>query len=410
MQVGKVNIYSTNTTNKYNKVPTFTRKLQPQEEADYNKNAIGAALDYLGTQSLAMILHGSCNPVTENDLGIGSPCNEKAKDVIALERLHGFNANQLGPMGEITRGDISPYSASVFALNRMFIDAEALTQDRYANIIPEEELKTLRVKYSDTPGGYTYSKFFDSFENYDRVIKDAYTNFRTKVRAKDPNALALLDEYNEFKSKKRNRAIMSAIFEVLSNTYGTRDVSAWESEIDRNLPVLLKNKDKEAIERYRQITKRSADDINSYIFGQFLINKQLKENKIYRDSIGFEYINDNLVGNDKSEVWMYPEVFLEKYRNDDYSAIKYFNRAIRLAPNKQIYKSNLNKILKKLEAKSRRRHMIFVIFLACLMFWLGYNGYSNFANIVPLFLLAQIILNSQRNYTKNLINEEVSHI
>ena len=314
MQVGKVNIYSTNTTNKYNKVPTFTRKLQPQEEADYNKNAIGAALDYLGTQSLAMILHGSCNPVTENDLGIGSPCNEKAKDVIALERLHGFNANQLGPMGEITRGDISPYSASVFALNRMFIDAEALTQDRYANIIPEEELKTLRVKYSDTPGGYTYSKFFDSFENYDRVIKDAYTNFRTKVRAKDPNALALLDEYNEFKSKKRNRAIMSAIFEVLSNTYGTRDVSAWESEIDRNLPVLLKNKDKEAIERYRQITKRSADDINSYIFGQFLINKQLKENKIYRDSIGFEYINDNLVGNDKSEVWMYPEVFLEKYR------------------------------------------------------------------------------------------------
>ena len=64
MQVGKVNIYSTNTTNKYNKVPTFTRKLQPQEEADYNKNAIGAALDYLGTQSLAMILHGSCNPVT----------------------------------------------------------------------------------------------------------------------------------------------------------------------------------------------------------------------------------------------------------------------------------------------------------------------------------------------------------
>ena len=44
------------------------------------------------------------------------------------------------------------------------------------------------------------------------------------------------------------------------------------------------------------------------------------------------------------------------------------------------------------------------------MFWLGYNGYSNFANIVPLFLLAQIILNSQRNYTKNLINEEVSHI
>ncbi len=148
------------------------------------------------------------------------------------------------------------------------------------------------------------------------------------------------------------------------------------------------------------------------VYYHLVIRKKRKGEDIMNrtDKLEYEYIKAIKTNPCNSSLYNDYGVFLEKYRNDDYSAIKYFNRAIRLAPNKQIYKSNLNKILKKLEAKSRRRHMIFVIFLACLMFWLGYNGYSNFANIVPLFLLAQIILNSQRNYTKNLINEEVSHI
>ena len=71
-----------------------------------------------------MVLHGSCNPVATNDMGIGSPCNEKTKEMLAFEQLHGFNANQLGPMGEVTRGDISPYSATVFSYNKLFIDVK----------------------------------------------------------------------------------------------------------------------------------------------------------------------------------------------------------------------------------------------------------------------------------------------
>lgn len=311
MQVEKINLYSKN--NIYT-APNFGRRLKPTEEKDYNENAIQAALDYLGVQSVAMILHGSCNPVTENDLGIGSPCNEKAKEVLEFEKLHGFNSNQLGPMGEVTRGDISPYSATVFSLNRMFIDANALTTDEYANILSKKELDEYSIDYSEDAGVYTYSKFFDSFENYDRIISDAYKNFKVKISENNPKALKLLDEYNEFKDKKGNRALRAAVFESLSKMYGTRDVDVWENPIDRNLPTLVQERDTEALERLKQVIDRSASYINSYVFGQFLINKQMKENKEFRDSIGFEYINDNLVGNDRSEEWMYPDVFLKNWR------------------------------------------------------------------------------------------------
>ena len=316
MQIGKINVFNNYyNTGKYSSSPAFTRRLSKEEEADYNTNAIKSALDYLGVVSVAMVLHGPCNPVKENDLGIGSPVSATAKQLINLERLHGFNANQLGPMGEITRGDISPYSGSIFALNKMFIDADELATDKYANIINDEELKSLRVKYYNDVNTFEYSKFFDAFENYDKIIKDAYENFKDKVRVKDKNAMKLLKEYNDFKARKGNKMLQAGIFEVLSRTYGTRDTDVWESEIDRNLISLLKKHDIEAINRYRQILSRSKEDINSYVFGQFLVDKQLKENKVYRDSIGgFEYINDNLVGNDTSEEWMHREIFLKDFR------------------------------------------------------------------------------------------------
>ena len=313
MKVNGINLYCRNSNNMMPNI-SFERRLRHEEEKDYNENAIKAALDYLGVQSVAMILHGPCNPVTQYDLGVGSPCNEKAKEVIKFEKLHGFNSNQLGPMGEVTKGDISPYSATVFAINRMFIDPVALTSDEYANILSKADLSALSEDYSEDKRPFTYSKFFDSFENYDRILKLSYSNFKQKVAEGDEKALELQSEYKAFRDRKRSKLEYAALFEVLSNKYGTRDVSVWENQIDRNLPELLRKRDMHAIRRYRQLVAQHSEDLNSYIFGQFIVNKQMKANKDFRDSIGFEYINDNLVGNDSSEEWMYPEVFLKDYR------------------------------------------------------------------------------------------------
>ncbi len=315
MKINGVDLYSRNINRNSDTRPiAFERRLKPEEEKDYHDNAIKAALDYLGVQSVAMILHGSCNPVTKYDLGVGSPCNEKSKEVIKFEQLHGFNANQLGPLGEITKGDISPYSATVFAINRMFIDPYLLTTDEYANILSKSELSSFCADYSDERSINTHSKYFDAFENYDKILKISYENFKDRLSEGDKNAVKLQSEYNDFIMNRKNTLLYFALFKVLSDKYGTRKVSVWENEIDRNLPSLVKSKDVNALKRYRQLMVQHSDDINSYVFGQFIVHKQMKDNKDYRKSIGFEYINDNLIGNDASEEWMYPDVFLTNYR------------------------------------------------------------------------------------------------
>ena len=48
-----------------NSALNFKRRLTKAEEQDYRANAIQPALDYLGTEELAMIIHGTCFPETK---------------------------------------------------------------------------------------------------------------------------------------------------------------------------------------------------------------------------------------------------------------------------------------------------------------------------------------------------------
>ena len=94
MYISRINNYSFHRVN-------FGRKLTVDEKQDYNYNGIEPALDYLGTKEVAMIIHGTSYPKSEYDIGVGSPYSKSAQKLMAFEYLHGFNANQLGPVGEL---------------------------------------------------------------------------------------------------------------------------------------------------------------------------------------------------------------------------------------------------------------------------------------------------------------------
>jgi hypothetical protein len=86
MQVAKI-------TSNHQYIPNFQRRLTPSEQRDYRQNALQPAFDYLGTQDVAMILHGTCYPESEKDIGVGSPYGKAASKLLPFEMLHGFNSN-----------------------------------------------------------------------------------------------------------------------------------------------------------------------------------------------------------------------------------------------------------------------------------------------------------------------------
>lgn len=292
----------------------FGRKLRKDEEQDYKENALQPAFDYLGTEEVAMIVHGTSYPEKTQDLGVGSPYGKAAAKFIPFEILHGFNSNQLGPIGVIRDAQhISPYKSTVSTRNYLFTDLNDLTTDKYANVLSQSDIDSM-IDYTDDNGkDYAYSDFPEAFSNYKYLMKIANKNFKQKLANNDPMAQKLNEEFVQFKKEKGVDIYQDALFDVLTNEYKTMDFNKW-SELDKNLIQELKNQNPKAIDRYKKITTRSKDDFETYIFGQFILDKQIKENTKLRKDLNFKYISDLLVGFSKSDEWSHQDLFLKNWR------------------------------------------------------------------------------------------------
>ena len=141
-----------------NSTLAFERRPKKEEEAEL-RSTINQAYKVMGTTDRVVITHGSCFPALERDTFIGSPYGKSAREYSKFLMLYGFNGNQLGPGGELGFDEKgisrSPYSASAFANNRLFIDLEELTTEKYGKILPkqtynkvtfEKSLKTVSPK------------------------------------------------------------------------------------------------------------------------------------------------------------------------------------------------------------------------------------------------------------------------
>lgn len=298
----------------YKNLISFKRRLTQSEEKDYTQNAIKPALDYLGTEEVAMIIHGTSYPESDLDIGVGSPYGKVAAQLMPFEMLHGFNSNQLGPVGVIRDPQhISPYKSTVSTRNYLFIDFNKLATDEYANILPKEVVESVFNKTASNGENYSYSQFQEAFANYDYCIKYANHNFKKKLQDNDPNAIRLNEEFKKFRKEKGDVVYKDALFDVLSNLYNTQDFTKWD-DIDRNLISLLNQKDPAAKSRYQKVISRSRDDFESYVLGQFLLDKQINENTKLRKSLGYKYISDLLVGFSPSDEWANQDLFLKDYR------------------------------------------------------------------------------------------------
>ncbi len=309
----KIHAISNPIVPKRNDNVNFGRKLKEEEKPEYSKT-IHDALDYLGVKNLSMIVHGSSFPSDNRDTAIGSPYSKGADKFVDFIKMNGFNSVQLGPGGSIGKKDNSPYISKVFAKNELFIDLEPLKTKKYANILSEKTYNSLTTKNKETKDkNYNYTDFNKAFNNYDVALKEAYGNFKTKVEAKDKDALKLNKEYQTFKEENKNWVENDGLFKVLKKMHNDKNFEIWNS-VDKNLPQGLKDGDKESQRRYKEIMAKHGEDIELNTFTQFLADKQLKDNTKHRKEIGFNYIGDLLVGFNESDVWANQNAFLSGWK------------------------------------------------------------------------------------------------
>ena len=326
-----MNIISLNNGYNTNKsCPSFGRKLRGDEKVEYEKT-MNEAFDYLGIKNRALIVHGSSFPsrqdykktISENytlshvnakNPFIGTPY--MAKEFTDFVKMNGFNSIQLGPNGKLNKRDTSPYHASVFALNELFLDYESLKSDEYANILSDTDLSEIKYIKQKNNTNYDMANFDEAKAISKIVTRKAYKNFERKLNSGDSKAIKLNREYEKFKSENDFWLDKDSVFRLFSDIHGTDNFNKWDSELDKNIISQMDKGVEEAWIRFDQVKTKpgSREKTEEYKFVQFLLEKQEKEDKINRKHDGIKYIGDLLVGFSYADEWANPKAFLKDWR------------------------------------------------------------------------------------------------
>lgn len=216
-----------------------------------------------------------------SDYGIGT-LGEQAFRFVDFLAAAGQSCWQILPLGPTSFGD-SPYqSFSVFAGNPYFIDLMLLEQDGL--LLPEEYQN---VDFGDSSVYIDYSKLF---LNRFAVLRCAFE----RGFARDKKAVSAFLKKSAWLSDY-------ALFMALKFKFEQKEWSLWDEDIRTRTP--------QAIKKYKS---ELADDINFWVYTQFLFFRQWESLKKYANSRGVKFIGDIpiYVAQDSADTWVTPQIFL----------------------------------------------------------------------------------------------------
>ena len=277
---------------------TFGRVLTPKEMQLYT-SSLNEGLRLLD-KKVDIIIHNSSAPsVAKENIGIGTLFSRTVQEkLIPFLKAHGFTGIQQEPNNLRKPGDPSPYAPESSAKNIYMIPLEKLTTEKYGKILPQTFLeKIVKNNRSKESVDYNYVN-----RVYHEALSFAYKNFNKSG--------ILKAEFENFKKENAENLEKAAIYRVLDKKYQ----KAWKewSGLDKRLFAPVSSVD-EAIadKRIEEIKKIYNDDIDFFMFQQFLIDMENKESNKLAQKTGVKIIGDSPVASPATDEWANQSLFLE---------------------------------------------------------------------------------------------------
>lgn len=272
-------------------------------------DVIRAALTALGKRRLVLSIHDASFPsALGQDTGRGTPYSRGGREFLRFIAGLGFNGVQLGPQGQTSVINPSPYDGTVFAKSCLSIDVFQLAED------PEwQELLTIAdaaaVGARQPPGPSTgllrYQRFFDTQEG---VL------WNSLHRLSDRPVLRARVE--TFARAARPWLERDALFMALLCEHRDRHPDQWHgiyADLDRRLLQPLPGEEQLAAERRRYLEERYAQHIAQYTLCQFIVHTQHRELQRLAADLGLRLYGDLQVGLSMQDRWSYGSLLLRDY-------------------------------------------------------------------------------------------------
>lgn len=196
---------------------------------------------------------------------------------------------QLLPLGPTSHGD-SPYqSFSTYAGNPYFIDLDMLVED---SLLTQDDVSS--INWGDNPRYVDYGRIYEG-------------RFSVLSKAKSRGWQRDREEVSAFVEANKHWLPDYALFMACKRHFGMKAWTQWEDD-----DIRLR-KSPEVLEHYRNLLR---DDVELFIYLQFLFFKQWNKLKEYVHSLGIDIIGDLpiYVAMDSADVWAEPQFFqLDEY-------------------------------------------------------------------------------------------------
>ena len=225
----------------------------------------------------------------EEDTGRGSPATRAAARLFGYARGLGFTGIQLGPQGQTSRDNPSPYDGTIFSrhLGNIALDAWR-PGGAFAGLIEPADLERAALP---TPGGP--AQHARAYDAHHALVDAAYRALDAR-----PDLRARLAEF-----RAANRAWLDrdALYAALSLEHGGTGFRHWP-DADRALvaPAARMAAHAEAIDRYA--------------FGQLLVHDEHARVRREAERHQLALYGDLQVGYADCDAWAHADAFLADYR------------------------------------------------------------------------------------------------
>jgi 4-alpha-glucanotransferase len=260
------------------------------------------ALKALNIEVLSCAVHDRCLPPDETlDAGCGAPGGEGAADFAAFLAERGFNAIQLGPAGQISPHNLSPYDGTAFSRSRLQLSWGALEGGPLAGA-PE----------ASQPGSTERCDYPRAFAVADQRWAGLHGRWEALEAAGDPRLGPHRAGLEAFKAREAGWLRTDAVHQVLSTLHGGPDPSRWADRADA---ALFSTRTPDDVRRLRldALIQGHARALERYAREQYLLFAQHQHFTGGAHALGLRVWADLQVGLSHADRWANERLMLEGY-------------------------------------------------------------------------------------------------
>ena len=276
------------------------------------ERVVRIALRALGVRNLVLGIHDPAFPgLPGDDVGRGSPYSRGAEQLFQLAAELGFSGVQLGPQGQTSLINPSPYDGTIFSRSVLSIALRELCEP--AQGPPLLSAATLAALASGVPVESTAGKvpYRYAFVEQHRALAEAFANFE---RLGERGAHRKLQEFERHHAAWLDR---DALYQILTEVHGGLGFRHWFDpsgpHSDQNLWAPPAGQEEACEARRQQLLRDHRRSALAYAFSQMLVHEQHVALRARCRSLGLDLLGDLQVGLANQDVFSYCPLILRDY-------------------------------------------------------------------------------------------------